>query len=174
MVFWIFCRRGWCPYVCMHVAPASPIVVLFHTLFLVSHPGLGYGRGRHYISKVCGGIYDLLLSEQRSICRARNFNFIVPFLALGNGKVIAWLLGASHLSMRESCKKSSSNKDPSFGLQLLLQKCRSHGEQCTKQIHLLFPSQQDKVNSSFSKCVSHCFHYVFDVSAGGIGIYGQR
>lgn len=58
-------------------------------------------------------------------------------------------------SMRESCKKSSSNKDPSFGLQLLLQKCKSHGEKCTKQIHVLFPSQQDKVNSSFSKCVSH-------------------
>lgn len=158
MVFWIYCQKGCCPYVCMHVTPASPIMVLFHTLFLVSHPGLGYGRGRHYISKVCGGIYDSLLSEQRSICRTRNFNFNVPFLALGNGRMIAWLLGASHLSMRvwESLVKSQvRTKTPHLVYSFSCRNADHMVRSALSRSMCSFPASKTKSDSSFSKCVSH-------------------
>lgn len=40
-----------CPYMCSRATPASPSVVLFHTLFLVIR-----GCGRRCIGKLCGGL----------------------------------------------------------------------------------------------------------------------
>lgn len=147
---------------------------------LVSCQSSWLGRGWHYISKVCGGIYDSLLSEQRSICRARNCNFIVPFLALGNGRVIAWLLGASQLNMRvwESLVKSQvRTKTPHLVYSFSCRNANHMVRSALSRSMCSFPASKTK-STAASVNVCHtklcCFHYVFDVSAGGIGIYGQR